>query len=160
MDKDKLLRENLKNLLLQQGAHVSFSHAVKNIPFDDLGKKPDNVPYSLWQQVEHMRIAQKDILDYSKDDDYRELNWPEEYWPKEDKPASEEAWNSCIKNFEEDLQAMVDLVTNEENDLFRPFAHGASEHNLLREAVLLADHNAYHVGQIVVIRKSLGNWQI
>src|SRR3954465_1869258 len=98
------LKQELATLLKKSHAHVSFDDAIKNIPFDDLGKKPANVPYSIWQQVEHIRIAQKDILDFSLNKDYKELNWPDDYWVKESAPNDEAAWNQNIDNIKSDLK--------------------------------------------------------
>jgi len=144
--------------LLQNGhAHVSFNNAVKDIPFGFLGKKPGGLAYSIWQIAEHIRIAQWDILDFSRNENYKEMKWPEDYWPHEDAPESETAWNECIKRINEDQGAFIDLLHTHAGDLFKPFSHGNGQ-TLLREALLIADHNSYHVGQIIVIRRLLGNW--
>lgn len=144
-------------LLKKGNAHVTFNDAVKNIPFEDLGKKPDSLPYSIWQIAEHIRLAQWDILDFSRNENYKELKWPDDYWPKETSPESETAWQNCIERINADLNAFVDLLEDTGNDIFKPFAHGNGQ-TLLREALLIADHNSYHTGEIIILRRLLGNW--
>ncbi len=102
------LKGELATLLIKSHAHVSFDDAFKDIPFDDLGKKPNNVPYSIWQQVEHIRIAQKDILDFSLNKDYKELNWPDGYWVTASAPENEAAWNQSISNIQSDLKEFIE----------------------------------------------------
>jgi uncharacterized damage-inducible protein DinB len=152
-----ILIQQLVDLLQKAHAHVSFNDAVKDIPFEDLGKKPNNLPYSIWQIAEHIRLAQWDILDFSRNKNYKELEWPADYWPKEATPADEPAWKNCITAINSDLDAFVDLLKDPQADIFKPFSHGSGQ-NLLREALLIADHNSYHVGEIIVIRRLLGNW--
>ena len=152
----KLIRE-LTNLLQKGHAHVSFNDAVKNIPFELLGRKPHGLSYSIWQIAEHLRIAQWDILDFSRNENYKEMQWPAEYWPKEDAPADETAWQNCIAAINSDLNEFIDLLRDPDADIFKPFPHGSGQ-TLLREALLIADHNSYHTGQIIVIRRLLGNW--
>ena len=155
-DVSKLIQQLVE--LLQHGhAHVTFNDAVKDIPFELLGEKPGGLAYSIWQIVEHIRIAQWDILDFSRNENYKEMKWPEDYWPKENAPESEAAWNECIKQINEDQGTFIDLLHAHAGDLFKPIAHGSGQ-TLLRQALLIADHNSYHVGQIIVIRRLLGNW--
>jgi hypothetical protein len=147
----------LISLLTRGNAHVTFNEAVNNIPFEDLGKKPADLPYSIWQITEHTRIAQKDILDFSVNHNYKELNWPDDYWPKSIAPGDEAEWQNCIKQINNDLNEFIELLKNTE-DLYKPFEHGKGQ-NLLREALLIADHTSYHTGEIVIIRRLLGNWK-
>jgi uncharacterized damage-inducible protein DinB len=156
IEKDKLVKE-LISLLTKSNAHVSFNDAVKDIPFEDLRKRPNGLPYSLWQIVEHIRIAQKDMLDFSANKNYKELNWPEDYWPKNVAPGSEEEWNDCIKKINSDLNEFIDLLKNTD-DISKPFEHGGGQ-TLLREALLIADHTSHHTGEIIVLRRLLGNWK-
>jgi uncharacterized damage-inducible protein DinB len=143
--------------LLKKGhAHVSFNDAVKNIPFEDLGKKPVSLPYSIWQITEHIRIAQKDILDFSANKNYTELKWPDDYWPNDVAPQSEDAWKGSVKKINDDLDEFIELLQTTD-DIYNPFAHGSGQ-SLLREAMLIADHNSYHTGEIIVVRRLLGNW--
>jgi uncharacterized damage-inducible protein DinB len=151
------LTKELAALLQRSGAHVSFDDAIKNIPFEDLGKKPNGVPYSIWQQVEHIRIAQKDILDFSVNKNYQELNWPDDYWGKEAAPKDEAAWNQSIASIHSDLDAFIDAFQNAE-DIYEPFKHGSGQ-SWLREALVLFDHNSYHLGEVIALRRLLGNWR-
>ena len=145
--------------VLQKGnAHVSFNDAVENIPFEALGKKIQGLPYSIWQIAEHIRIAQWDILDFSRNANYKAPKWPDDYWPEEESPGNEAAWKDCITQFNSDLNAFIDLLQDPRSDIFKPFAHGNGQ-NLLREALLIADHNSYHTGEIIILRRLMGNWQ-
>ncbi|HEY2727829.1 MAG TPA: DinB family protein [Parafilimonas sp.] len=151
------LIKELISLLKKANAHASFNDAVKDIPFEDLGKIPGNLPYSIWQIAEHIRIAQKDILDFSSNKNYKELNWPADYWTKDTTPKNETAWKNCIKKINGDLDEFIELLKNSA-DIFKPFEHGSGQ-NLLREAILIADHTSYHTGEIIVLRRLLGNWK-
>lgn len=156
MNNDALIQQ-LIALLTKGNAHATFHDAVKNIPFEDLGKIADNLPYSIWQITEHIRITQKDILDFSANENYKELNWPDDYWAKETAPADESAWQDCLAKIDEDLNEFIELLKNSE-DIYKPFEHGDGQ-NLLREAFLIADHNSYHTGEIIILRRLLGNWK-
>lgn len=149
--------QELISFLTKGNAHVAFSNAVKNIPFEDLGKKPNNLPYSIWQITEHIRIAQKDILDFSADKNYKELNWPDDYWPKEVAPKDEAAWNDCLDQINNDMNEFIELLKSS-NDIYKTFPYGNGQ-TLLREAMLIADHTSYHTGEIIVLRRLLGNWK-
>jgi len=151
------LIEELIFLLKKGNAHISFNDAVKNIPFEDLGKKPGSLPYSIWQITEHIRITQKDILDFSVNTDYKELNWPDDYWPEDAAPATQTDWENSIKTINKDLDEFIKLLETSEN-LYKLFHHGTGQ-TLLREAMLIADHNSYHTGEILVLRRLLGNWK-
>ena len=151
------LKEELATLLTKSGAHVSFDDAIKNIPFDDLSKKPNNVPYSIWQQIEHIRIAQKDILDFSLNKNYTALNWPDDYWVTASAPKNEEEWNQSIGNIQSDLNAFIEALQNAD-DIYEPLQHGSGQ-SWLREALVLFDHNSYHLGEIISLRRLLGNWK-
>lgn len=151
------LRTHLLNLLSWQDAHVDFDTAVQGVPPDYYGRRPDAVPYSLWQLVEHMRLTQHDILSFCRNPDYVEPSWPDDYWPEEEAPASAEGWVESVAGFRRDLKAMKQIVANAEIDLFSPIPHGKGQ-TYLREALLVADHNAYHVGQLVIVRRMLGIW--
>jgi len=155
--------QNLKDLLVNffdgRNAHATFKNAVANMPFSLLGKVPAGLPYSIWQLVEHMRITQKDILDFSKDNGkYRPMNWPAEYWPDETSPKNEAEWDRSLKEIEADQQAFIALIKKgNENTLFAPFEHGDGQ-SLIREALLVIDHNSYHTGQIILVRRLLHDW--
>lgn len=153
---DTVIKE-LISLLTKANAHASFNDAVKNIPVEDLGKVPGDLPYSIWQITKHILITQKDILEFSTNKDYKELNWPADYWPKEVAPKDEAEWKDCIKNIDADLNEFINLL-KKSKDLYAPFEHGNGQ-NLLREAMLIADHTSYHTGEIIVLRRLLGNWK-
>ena len=157
-DKDKALREHLIYLLGGGGAHVDFESAVKDVPPELRGKIPPNAMHSLWGILEHLRIAQWDILDFSRSAKYEALKWPDEYWPKTEAPPDDRAWNQSIKRFRADLEAMKKLVSDPKTDLYAKIPHGEDQ-TILREALLIADHNAYHLGEFVIVRRLLGNWK-
>lgn len=150
-------RKHLVSLLNSGNAHVSIIDAMTDIPKDKLAETQPGLPYSLWQQIEHVRLAQKDIIDYTLNDNYEPMKWPEDYWPESKGPANEKLYEESIKTFQNDLDRMIDHINNPKNDLFESFPYGEG-HNLLREALLLADHNAYHSGQIVLLRKIMNCW--
>lgn len=152
-----LLIENLEHLLNKGNAHVSLDKALENISFDLLEKKPKNVPYSLWQLAEHIRLAQWDILEFSRNPKHVSPKWPEGYWPKETKPSSEKEWNTCLRKIKSDRQEFVDLLIKAQDEIYKPFEHGDGQ-SLLKESLVLADHNAYHAGEIIIIRRLLNDW--
>ncbi len=158
MNQDQQLREQLVKLMQGGQAFTPFEEVVQGITAADAGKKADNLPYTLWQLLEHLRIALYDILHFSRNPAYVSPEWPKGYWPNEAAPADEAALTKSISSVKAGLQQMVQLVKDPANDLFKPFEHGTGQ-NLLREAMLVAEHNAYHLGQIVVLRRLLGDWE-
>lgn len=148
------LRKHLASLLDMEGAHIAFRDAVKDFPAHLRGAKPHGAPHSAWQLLEHIRIAQEDILDFSRNADYKGKKWPDDYWPKQDAPPNDAAWDKSIHQFEHDLKEMHALVGEAKHDLFEAIPHGKGQ-TLLREALLIADHNAYHLGQLVFLKKML-----
>ena len=154
-DPTQQLREHLLELLRGQSAHASFDDIVAEWPVELRGVKPVGLPYTAWQVLEHLRIAQWDILEFSRNPRHVSPDYPDGYWPETEQPADEASWGKSVANFTEDLGRMRALV--EEGDLFTPFAHGSGQ-TLLRETMLVADHNAYHLGQLVTIRRLLGAW--
>ncbi|MDA2927373.1 DinB family protein [Acidobacteria bacterium AH-259-G07] len=159
MDRDKSLRNYLRNLLDGKSAHVSFDQAITDLSSEIRGQKTPALPYTIWQLFEHMRIAQWDILEFSRNSEHVSPEWPGGYWPESEAPSDDSAWQNSIEAFRSDLQAMKDLVSDPSIDLFAPIPHGDGQ-AILREALLVADHNVYHLGQIVLIRKMLGAWDI
>jgi len=157
MANDKALREHLVYVLKGDGAHLDFDATVKNMPANLQGKRPKGGAHSPWEILEHLRIAQSDILEFSRNPKHVSPEFPSGYWPKTPAPPDEKAWDKSVKAFRADLKAMSDLVTNEATDLFAPIPHGDGK-TILREALLVADHNAYHLGQLVVVRRLLGAW--
>ena len=158
MKESDALRQHVLDLLRGGHAHVPFDAAVANLPSNLRGKKPKDAPYTAWQLLEHLRIAQWDILEFSRDPKHASPAWPDGYWPKTEKPPSPAAWNNSIRRFRSDLIAMAKLVADKKSDLFARIPHGDGQ-TLLREALLVADHNAYHIGQIVLLRRLLGDWK-
>ena len=155
---DQALRQNLEYLISGGGAHAKFDDAIKGIPTKLRGTKPKDFPHSAWMLVEHMRIAQRDILEFSRDRSHKSPNWPDGYWPKSAEPPSAAAWNKSIDEFRADQKAMLDLVADPKTNLFRKIPWGDGQ-TILREALLVADHNAYHLAQIVDVRRLLGAWK-
>lgn len=155
--KDAALREQVASLLTLGQAHATFDQAVEGLPPESRGKVPRGAEYSPWQLLEHLRIAQWDILEFSRNPKHKSPAWPEGYWPKEKAPADAKAWDRSLREFRRDLKKMVEMVRDDETDLFARIPHGEGQ-TILREALLLADHNAYHVGQLVLVRRLLGVW--
>jgi hypothetical protein len=149
-----LLREHLLNLLRMEGAHLTFDEAVKGFPIELRGAKPKGAPHTPWQLLEHLRIAQWDILDFSRNPAYQEMKWPDEYWPKTGVPPDAAAWDRSVEQFRRDLKSLEELVSDASVDLTARISHGTGQ-TVLREALLVADHNAYHLGQLVFVRKML-----
>lgn len=151
------MRQQLIALLDGGQAHVEFDEAVQNMPASLRGRRIEGAGYSPWQLLEHMRIAQWDILEFSRNPRHVSPKWPDGYWPAATEPAVG-AWEKTIEQFRADLEAMKALVSDPDLDLNRPFDHGQGQ-TLLREAMLAADHNAYHLGQFVLLRKMMGAWE-
>ncbi len=158
MKDDALVREQLSRLLAWEDAHVSFDTAVDGIPETLRAQRPSNLPYSPWQLVEHLRLTQRDILEFCRNPDYRELEWPDDYWPASAAPPSPAAWDESIRLYREDRKALQQLAADPQVDLAARIPHGAGQ-TFLRELVLASDHAAYHVGELVVLRRLLGIWK-
>lgn len=154
------LRKQLLTLLNGGQAHATFEEAVKDFPVAQRGTVPAGLPYSAWQLLEHIRITQRDILEFSAPPTggYQPIEWPEGYWPKSATPPSEHAWDAAIEAIHKDRDAFEKLITKPEADLYKPFRWGEGQ-NLLREALLIADHSAYHTGELVLLRRLLGIWK-
>ena len=157
-NQDAALREQLDALLSGGNAHAKFDDIVKGIPPQLREQKPAGMPHSPWMLLEHLRIAQHDILEFSLNKDHESPEWPTGYWPKNEAPASADAWDCSVEAFRKDLDAMREMVTNPETDLYTPIPW-ADGQSLLREALLVADHNAYHLGQLLDVRRLLGIWK-
>jgi hypothetical protein len=155
------LRRQLKSLLDGGQAHATFGKAANEFPAELRGVVPDGLPYSAWQLLEHIRIAQRDLLDFSRNHDgsYRELKWPDEYWPKQPEPPDDAAWRKSIDQIRSDRKEFEELLdSTDDTNLVKPFPWGKGQ-SLLREALLVADHEAYHVGELVLLRRLLGAWK-
>jgi len=152
-----MLREQLASLLKGGGAHVQFMDAINGFPETKRGAYVQGLPHTGWQLLEHARIAQWDILEFSRNASHVSPDFPEGYWPKTPGPPSEEAWEDSVAAFRRDLRDMIRLVENPRTDLYAKIAHGDGQ-TVLREALVLADHNSYHLGQLVDLRRALGSW--
>ena len=157
MSGNSQLRRQLAQLLSWSDAHISFDDAVAGLPAAARGKVPKGLPWSAWQLVEHLRLAQADILEFCVSRRYTEKRWPDDYWPKRPAPPSQRAWQSSIASFRKDRRALERLAADPRRDLLAPVPAGTGQ-TLLREIILAADHTAYHVGQIVAVRRLLGHW--
>lgn len=160
MQKEKkatdMVISNLTDLLNKGNAHVSLDEALDGVPFDLLGKKITGLPYSIWQLADHIRITQWDILEFSRNAKYISPEWPYGYWPSEIQPASNEEWENCIRQVRADRASFIELLSTAE-DIYKPFNYGDGQ-SLLKEALVLADHNSYHTGQIIILRRMLHDW--
>ena len=154
------LRAQLVRVLDWEDAHVGFDQAVDRIPADRRGAHAASFEHSLWQLLEHMRLAQKDLLDFCVNSHYvHALEWPDDYWPQSPAPPSATAWNKSIADFKADREALKQLVQNADVDLFATVPTGTGQQTHLRAILLLVDHNAYHLGQVVAVRRALGVWK-
>ncbi|MBL0211184.1 MAG: DinB family protein [Holophagaceae bacterium] len=152
------LRKHLAALLNWQDAHVDFDTAVKGLPPRLRGVQPQGLPYSAWQLLEHLRLGQRDILDFCVDPAYRAPKWPEAYWPKSPVPPTPKAWQQSIAAVRADRRSLEKLLADPALDLFAKIPHGEGQ-TYLREFLLVADHNAFHVGQLIILRRLLGAWK-
>ena len=155
---DRALREHVLYLLDGGGAHVSFDNAIAKVPADLRGKTPAGMDHSIWDLLEHIRIAQWDILEFSRDKKHKSPDWPEGYWPKPGSKPSDAQWNASLKKVKSEMKAMQALVKNPKTDLLARIPHGSGQ-TIFREALLVADHNSYHLGQLVLVRRLLGSWR-
>ena len=154
---EKVLRDYLGRALSWHEAHVDWKKAVTGIPLKDRGRRPKGAEHSPWELLEHMRLATWDILEFSRDPKHVSPDWPAGYWPKKPAPPNAAAWDKSVKALEHDLEEMGKLVTDPKADLLAPIPGGSGQ-TILREALLIADHNAYHLGQLVLVRRLLGCW--
>jgi hypothetical protein len=157
MNQEEALRQQLAKILDWGEAHVDLKTALADMPFEQQGQVPAGLPHSAWQLLEHLRIALRDILEFTRGSQHTSPKWPEGYWPATVALPDDKAWKHSANSFLDDLEAMRQLITDPASDLFQPLAHGTGQ-TLLREALLVADHNAYHLGQLVLVRKALGAW--
>jgi hypothetical protein len=156
-DAQRDLRQHLIELLKGGSAHASLDDAIADLPAELRGKKPAGLPHSPWMLLEHIRIGMWDILEFSRKPNHTSPPWPKGYWPEQEAPPSPEAWEKTVKAVHKDLKAMQDLVADSKTDLFAKLPWGDGQ-TVLREALLVADHNAYHVAQLIDVRRLLGAW--
>jgi len=157
-NRDAALRQHLLDLLVGGHAHATFDAAIKGIPPSLRGKRPRGAEHSPWEILEHMRIAQWDILEFSRNAEYRSPDWPSGYWPQTPAPPDENAWDKSIRAFRRDRKAMCDFAADPSIDLYAKIPHGDGQ-TILREALLVAGHNSYHLGELVLVRRLLGAWK-
>jgi hypothetical protein len=155
---DKVLRLQLQTSLGGHGAHLEWKMALGGLAPRLRGIRVPGAPYSAWELLEHARIAQWDILEFCRNPKHVSPDWPSGYWPKSPAPANDQTWNKSVKLFESDTKALKKLVGDPKTDLFEPIAHGTGQ-NILREALLVIDHNSYHLGEFVLLRRLLGSWR-
>ncbi len=153
---DQHTREQVVNLLTLRQAHMSFEDAVEQFPPSHINTRPPKVDYTFWHLLEHLRICQWDILDYIRNPGYQHREWPREYWPAADAMTDETGWNQSVHQFLEDRAALVAIAQDSHTDLYRPIPHGYDGHTILRELLVVADHNAYHIGELAILRQVVG----
>jgi uncharacterized damage-inducible protein DinB len=158
MPKSHELRRQLGRALAWGDAHVTFERAVEGIPAELRGRRAPGLPHSAWELLEHLRITQADILAFCRPAPYAHLEWPKDYWPSEEAPTKDDAWMTSIASFLADRQELVDLALSEGVDLFAVVPNGTDQ-TYLRELLLVIDHGAYHIGQLVLVRRALGIWE-
>lgn len=156
-DNDALLRQQLIGRLRGRGAHMPFEEAVSDFPIERINDAFPNGTYSAWGLIEHLRIAQFDILDYTRNPEYRHLQWPAEYWPAPEKQASAAEWQATVQAFLDDQAALIALVEDPATDLYAAIPWGG-DHTVLREVLIVCDHNAYHIGELAIMRQVMGAW--
>ncbi len=155
---NELIINYLIDLLNGGNSHSSLEEALNGINFILLGRKIASLPYSIWQLTEHVRISQNDILEFSRNENHKSPKWPDEYWPKEFAPESELQWEECLQKIQSDLSSFTNLLKVAKENLFTPFSYGTGQ-TLFKEAIVLADHNSYHTGEIIVLRRLLNDWK-
>ncbi len=158
MESDALLREQLRTLLQGGQAHMTFDEAVADFPREHINAKPPHVSYTPWHLLEHLRIAQWDILEFIRNPQHVSPRWPEGYWPAEDTQADETAWEQTLASFRADLEALQQIATDPTVDLCAPIPHGSGQ-SVLREILLVADHTAFHLGEFGILRQVMQTWR-
>jgi DinB superfamily len=158
MEHDKSLRDHLVSLLEGGDAHATFEAAVKDVPVAIRGIRPEGLPHSPWELLDHLRITLWDILEFSRDAKHVSPDWPKGYWPASPAPPDDKAWDKSVAAFQEDMKSMIKLISDKSTDLFARIPHSDGQ-TILREALLVADHNAYHIGQLILVRSQLGAWK-
>jgi len=153
---ENILRKQLIEILDNSNAHANLESALEGLPANLRGQSVHNLPYTIWSILKHIEIAQDDIVDFSTNSDYKSKSWPDDYWPESTAPRDAMEWDDTFQKIKSDRKRMIELIQKGEY-LYVPFKHGNGQ-NLLREILLIADHNAYHIGQLVVLRRLLGDW--
>ena len=159
MSADKITRQELVHLLVKRQAHMTFEDSVANFPQAHINTRPPHIEYTFWHLLEHLRICQWDILDYIRNSNYQSREWPAEYWPPHDQETDWAGWNKSIEEFLADRQALVDIVQDSATDLYTPIPHGYGGHTILREIHVVSAHNAYHIGEMGILRSVMDLWK-
>ena len=157
MTNDEVLRDQLLQLLRGGNAHMSLDQAVVDFPPGSMNSYPQDVSYTPWHLLEHIRLSQRDILDFIENPDYEWLPFPEGYWPKQSEQADQKRWNTTLQGIKDDLGALERIIENPDTDLYSDLPH-AKGYNILREVLIVADHNAYHIGEFGILRQIMGTW--
>lgn len=157
MESEKITRQRLLELLKGGNAHMTFDEAVKDFPESEMNTKFPNGTYSSWGLLEHIRRTQWDILDFIRNPEYKEKEWPDDYWPEKGKKATRKDWDETIRKFKADSKKLEEIIKNRKTDLYSKIPHGTGQ-NILREILLVADHNAYHIGELGIMRQVMGTW--
>jgi len=157
MNQDKLIREQLLNLLKGGNAHMTLIEAVKNFPVSKMNVTFPNGEYSSWHLLEHIRRTQSDILNFIVNSNYKELKWPKDYWPQSQEKATQKDWDKTLKLFDKDIKALEKIISDPKTDLYVKIKWGDGQ-TILREILLVADHNAYHIGEFAIMRQVLKSW--
>jgi hypothetical protein len=158
MNQERELRQQLVNMLVKRQAHMTFEDAVADFPEAHINTRPPYVDYSFWHLLEHLRICQYDILDYIRNPGYQTLNFPDDLWPAKDADTDLAGWQHTVDHFLADRQALVDIINDPNSDLYAPIPHGWDGHTILREILVVADHNAYHLGELGILRHTMKLW--
>jgi DinB superfamily len=156
-DNDAIVREQLVQRLRGRGAHMPFEEAIQDFPMEQINAKFPNGTYGTWALVEHLRRTQADMLDYVTNPNYEHHEWPKDYWPDENEVASAEDWTSSVNGFFSDLERFIGIVENGATDLYAPI-EWAQQHNIMRCVLIICDHNAYHIGELAIMRQAMGTW--
>ncbi len=151
------LREHLLKYLGHPHTHMAFADAVKNFPERLINEKPAGLPYSFWQLLEHMRISQLDMIDFIQTADYKVLEWPKDYWPGDDQKANAAMWNDSVKKYIDDVETLKKIINDPKTDLLAKIPHGSGQ-TILKEVLQIIDHESYHMGQLIVMRRLAGEW--
>ena len=158
MNTDKILRQQIIKLINKSEAHMDFDETVKNFPMDHINDKFTNGTYTFWHLLEHIRITQSDILNFIVNRNYKDLEWPKDYWPAASEKADAKDWKKTIDFFHKDMKKLSDIIKNPKTDLYKKIEWGDGQ-TILREALLVADHNAYHIGEFAIMRQVMGTWR-
>lgn len=155
---DQHIRQQLVNMLTLRQAHMIFDDAIKDFPLEHINTRPDGVEYTFWHLLEHVRICQRDILDYIRNPDYKEPHFPDDLWPAHDAVTDQAGWQRTINQFRADLDELVAIAQNPQTDLYAQIPHGYDGHTIFREILVVADHNAYHIGEFGILRQIMKLW--